>query len=248
MLQQNKFTPVMEVVIEKSFDIQVKSWESKVFTKLYHSLRTSGLLARLSDKDFRTLVCLSTFMDSHGRCFPSQEALARSLGISRSAVAKRMKTLLAFKWQGKPLVSARKIRSSQGKFENTLYTILPESSLGIFGCKQDKRSHVNASHVAAGHPNDNHTNNKINTVTVRRVSKDDPLAPELAQDMSDVKNLAYYRKVARQVPASILLRARGEVLEEKNIKKSKGAMFAYLVKKHTAKANGRECAVADQLS
>ena len=64
---------------------------------------------------------------------------------------------------------------------------------------------------------------------------DDPLAFELARDMNDLKNLAYYRKMARILPASILLRSRGEVLEEKNIKRSKGAMFAFLVKKHTAR-------------
>jgi DNA-binding Lrp family transcriptional regulator len=233
MTQQNNLTPVLEVVIEKSFDMLVKSWESRVFTKLYHSLRTSGLLAKLSDKDFRTLVCLSTFMDVNGRCFPSQEALAHALGVSRSAVSKRMKSLLAFRWQGKPLVSVRKVRNNGGKFENTVYTILPESSLRIFNNKENKLSHVNGSHVAGIHTNKNHTDNKIlNTVTVEKVSKIDPLALELAQDMSDARNLAYYRKVTRLVPASILLRARGEVLEENNIKKSKGAMFAYLVKKY----------------
>ncbi|MFC1865138.1 helix-turn-helix domain-containing protein [Chloroflexota bacterium] len=224
---------MIEVAIEKSFDILEKSWESKIFTKLYHSLRTSGLLALLSDKDFRTLVCLSTFMNAEGRCFPSQEALGRSLGISRTAVAKRIKSLLNFRWHEKPLVSAKKVRNPMGKFDNTIYTILPESSLRIF----DSNSHVNASHVAAVHTNKNHTNNKIyNTVTEKKVFRnDDPLAFELARDMNDLKNLAYYRKMARILPASILLRSRGEVLEEKNIKRSKGAMFAFLVKKHTAR-------------
>jgi hypothetical protein len=227
-------TPVMEVAIEKSFDVLGKSWDSRVFTKLYHSLRTSGLLAKLSDKDFRTLVALSTFMDAEGRCFPSQEALARALGTTRTAVTKRMKTLLAFRWQGKPLVSARKVRSQTGMFENTVYTILPESSLRIFDRNVDETRHVNARHVAGVHTNQNHTNNKIfNTVTEKRASATtDPLVRELATDMEDTRNLPYYRKMVRDIPASILLRARGEVLEEKNIKKSKGAMFAYLVKKH----------------
>jgi len=233
MVNKN-LTPIMEVVVEKSFDILEKSWDSRVFTKLYHSLRTSGLLASLSDKDFRTLVTLSTFMDAEGRCFPSQEALARALGISRTAVTKRVKTLLAFRWQGKPLVSAQKVRNNDGKFENTIYTILPESSLRIFDGGGGKRPHVNARHVAAVHTNENHTDNKIlDTVTEKKVSASiDPLARDLALDMDDTRNLAYYRKMVRVLPASILLRARGEVLEEKNIKKSKGAMFAYLVKKH----------------
>jgi hypothetical protein len=234
MNEQKNLAPVMEVAVERSFDILEKSWESRVFTKLYHSLRTSGLLGKLSDKDFRTLVCLSTFMDAEGRCFPSQEALAQALGISRTAVTKRVKSLLAFRWQGKPLVSAKKVRSLKGKFDNTVYTILPESSLRIFDNDMNKPIHVNASHVASVHTNQSQTINKIlNTVTEQKISKNvDPLALELAQDMGDTRNLAYYRKVTRELPASVLLRARGEVLEEKNIKKSRGAMFAFLVKKH----------------
>ena len=225
----------MEVTVEKRYDILEKSWESRVFTKLYHSLRTSGLLGRLTDKDFRTLVCLSTFMDADGRCFPSQDKLGQALGVSRSAVTKRMKSLLAFRWEGKPLVSAIKVRGSVGKFENTVYTILPESSLRIFDKGQDKPSQVNASHMAPGHTNQIQTSNQIlDTVTEKRISPIDPLAVDLARDMADAKSLGYYVKMARLVPVSTLLRARGEVLEEKNIKKSRGAMFAHLVKKYTS--------------
>ena len=173
-------------------------------------------------------------MNAEGHCFPSQEALAKALGISRTAVTKRMKSLLAFRWQGKPLVSARKVRRNNGKFENTVYTILPKSSLRIFDTKENKPSHVNASHVAGGHTNKNQTNNKIlNTVTEKKMSKTDPLAIELAAAMDDTRSLDYHRKMVKQLPASILLQARGEVLEEKNINKSRGAMFAYLVNKHT---------------
>lgn len=233
MAEEKNITPMIEVAIERSFDILEKSWDSRVFTKLYHSLRTSGLLAKLSDKDFRTLVCLSTFMDAEGHCFPSQEALAKALGISRAAVSKRMKSLLAFRWQGKPLVCAQKVRGWRGIFENTVYTILPESSLRIFDNGGKNSSHVNTSHVAGSPTNQSQTNNKIfNTVTEKKISDVDSLALQLANDMGDILNLAYYRKVAQRVPVSVLLRARGEVLEEKNIKKSKGAMFAYLVKKH----------------
>jgi hypothetical protein len=224
---------MMEVAVERSFDLLGKSWESRVFTKLYHSLRTSGLLARLSDKDFKTLICLSTFMDAQGHCFPSQEALARALGISRTAVSKRMKSLLAFRWRGRPLVSARKVRSPNGIFENTIYTILPESSLRIFN-NGSRASQVNNTHVAGVHPNQSQKHNKIlDTVTEQKVSKTDSLALQLARDMGDTQNLAYYQQVVRRLPATILLRARGEVLEEPHIKRSRGAMFAYLVKKYT---------------
>ena len=232
MTNEKKQTPMLEVRIEKNFDVVEKSWDEKVFTKIYHSIRTSGLLAQLSDKDFRTLICLSTFIDSEGRCYPSQEALAKALGISRSAVAKRMKTLLAFRWHGKPLVHAKKVRCNNGSFENTVYTVLPEASLRIFDGKDGENNHVNESHVATSHLNQNQTN-KLITVTERKKVEIDPLAMDIARDMGDTRSLPYYQKMVRDHPASVLLRARGEVLEEPNIKRSKGAMFAYLVKKHT---------------
>lgn len=220
--------------MERSFDVLEKRWERRVFTKLYHSLRTSGLLAKLPDKDFKTLVCLATFMDAKGHCFPSQEALARALGISRTAVAKRMKSLLSFRWRGKPLVTAQKVRSQGGRFANTVYTILPQSSLAIFDGEAGRPGHVNGGHVAGVHPNQKGTENKILNTVMEGKRPVDPLALKLAQEMGDTRNLAYYRKVVQEVPASVLLRARGEVLEEKRIKRSRGAMFAYLVKKHAA--------------
>ena len=234
MNEQKNQNPLIEVTVERNFDVMDKSWDDVLFTRLHHTIRTSGLLAKLSDKNFRTLVCLATFMDAEGHCFPSQEALAKALGISRTAVSKRIKSLLAFRWQGKPLIYTKKVRGGKGIFENTVYTVLPESSLRIFDTKR-KSNHVNTGHVARGHTNYSQTNNNIlNTVTeYYKFKKDDPLAMELATAMDDTKSLPYYKKMVSKYPAYILLRTKGEVLEEPQIKRSKGAMFAYLVKKYT---------------
>jgi len=58
-------------------------------------------------------------------------------------------------------------------------------------------------------------------------------------EVGDLASLAYYRKVIREVPAPIWCRARGEALEERNIRKSRGALFAHLVKKHTGGLGNR---------
>jgi hypothetical protein len=224
----------MEVAIERSFDLVEKGWESKVFLKLYISLRTSGLLADLSDKDLKTLIAIATFMDEEGRCFPSQAALAQALGITRPAVAKRVKSLLQYRWQGKPLVTAQKVRHPHGRFENTVYTVLPDSSLKIFG--SESKRHVNAAHMAGGHTNHSQTDNGNKTTVTERprtlARADDPMADQLAREMRDQRSLAYYRHVVARIPARIYLRVRGEVLEEPKIKKSRGAMFAHLIKKY----------------
>jgi hypothetical protein len=238
MDKQNPTSKIIEVTIEHNFDLLSKGWESRIFLKLYLSLRTSGLLGTISDKDLKTLITLATFMDEQGRCYPSQECLAKSLNLTQAGVAKRMKSLLAFRWQGKPLVSAQKVRNNDGRFENTVYTILPESSLAIFS--GNSGSHMPVGHMADGHADHNHEDNN-NTVTeiskcesTGSKSSVDPLALQLAREMGDLKSLAYYRRVVKRVNPGILLRVRGEVLEEKNIKKCRGAMFAYLVNKYAA--------------
>lgn len=209
-----------------------------LFIKLYISMRKSGLLAHLSDKDFRTLITLATFMDEEGTCYPSQFALARALGVTQSAAAKRVKSLLRIHWQGRPLVTADKTRSPSGRFARTRYAIQPESGLRIFGASDTKK----ALHIPAGHRADGHTNQSQGfnqTLTLgknprRRLPgspvREDPLAGELARDMRDTVNLNFYRKAVERYPAGVLLRVRGLVLESPNVR-NRGALFAYLLKK-----------------
>lgn len=214
-----------------------KRWDESVFVKLYVSLRTSGLLARLSDTNLRTLIALATFMNAEGQCYPSQETLARALGLSQPAVAKRLKRLLGFRWQGKPLVTARKIRNSNGKFEATIYTVLPATGLDIFGEKKPGSSHITASHMARGHTNQSQNGNKIKTTVTRLklTAGEQDEALRLALDMGDTRSLPYYRKVVRTVPPRVFFRARSEVLDQPRIRRSRGAFFAHLVKKYQAK-------------
>jgi len=132
MIEGQNFPSMIEVAIEKKYDVLNKSWESSVVTKLHPSLRTSGLLAKLPDREFKTLICLSLFMDSEKHCCPSQEVLSAALGLSCSTVNKRINRLLSFQWQGKPLVSSKKLETWRGILDTTVFSILPESELNTF--------------------------------------------------------------------------------------------------------------------
>ena len=44
----------MTIQIEKEFDVLEKRWDERVYVKLYVAARTSGLLAKISDTDWKT--------------------------------------------------------------------------------------------------------------------------------------------------------------------------------------------------
>jgi hypothetical protein len=145
---------LVAIQVEREFDLLDKSWDERVFVKLYVSARTSGLLRAISDRDWKTLCTLATFMDGDGRCYPSQAKLARALGISRSAANERVRGLAGFRFEGKPvlLVERRRKMTKDGmRFDANRYTILPVTKLKIFDRNgetggSDKKSPVSPFH------------------------------------------------------------------------------------------------------
>ncbi|MDA8192740.1 MAG: helix-turn-helix domain-containing protein [Thermaerobacter sp.] len=119
------------VEIQQSFDPTVKTWQQRVFIKLYTEALTSGFLAALSDRDWKTLCVIALHMDSQGRCYPSRDAIAQALGVNRSTASERIHSLLAFRWQGQPLVQATRDRQPDGTLGRQVYTILPVVPLGF---------------------------------------------------------------------------------------------------------------------
>ncbi|OGF27501.1 hypothetical protein A2242_04910 [Candidatus Falkowbacteria bacterium RIFOXYA2_FULL_47_9] len=69
----------------------------------------------------------------------------------------------------------------------------------------------------------------------------DVLARELALGLGDTRNLKYYQSVVRKYPESVLrelfIRARG--FPSHRIKKSKGALFNYLLQKYEKENHSR---------
>ena len=58
---------LVTVEIKKEFDVLEKSWENRVFVKLFVAARTSGLLKEISDREFKTLIALILTPDRRPR-------------------------------------------------------------------------------------------------------------------------------------------------------------------------------------
>jgi len=134
-------TQLVSVESQREFDLFSGRRSERTFLKLYIEARTSGLLAAISDRDWKTLCTLATYMDGDGYCFPSQVELARALGCSRQMANERIKSLSGFRFQGNPIVLVEKDgRTEQGTWSRNGYRILPIANLGIFDNGEQRRT------------------------------------------------------------------------------------------------------------
>jgi hypothetical protein len=107
--------------------------EEGVFIKLYAAAMHSGLIGALGADLWHTYSGVACYMNSSGTCHPSQELLAARLGISRTALNSRMKRLLAFEWNGKPLLTATRLRDPKTKkYTGTIYKFELDAAFSIF--------------------------------------------------------------------------------------------------------------------
>lgn len=106
--------------------------ETKIYLKMYVDAVKHGLLADMGDSNWRTLCVIASFMNEEGECYPTQEQIARGLGVSRQAAGKRVRKLLDYRWNGRPLVTAEQDRAKDGTWDNTRYTVHPISQIRIF--------------------------------------------------------------------------------------------------------------------
>lgn len=73
---------------------------------------------------------------------------------------------------------------------------------------------------------------------IGQADEQEALAQHILEELGDVKSLGFYRKVARTVPEHVIYRALSETKDAAltgRIKRSRGACFTDLVKRHTAK-------------
>ncbi|MGH2530919.1 MAG: helix-turn-helix domain-containing protein [Thermomicrobiales bacterium] len=124
---------LLTVEFQREFDLFAGHVTERLFVKLYLAARTSGLLASVSDRDWKTLCTLATYMDGEGYCYPSQAELARAMGCSRQMANERVKSLAEFRFQGQPvLLVVKGNRRESGKWARNGYRVLPVSNLRIY--------------------------------------------------------------------------------------------------------------------
>ncbi len=195
--------PLVSVEFQTEVDVASGSREHRMFIKMYFEARESGLLAAIPGELWKMLCCLATYMDENGNCYPTQERIARDLGIRRQRVNERIQDLLNFRFNGQPVLSLHRKTRVRGRWNNNVYRIQPVSALKIF----DK-----GRCCAAGADED-------------RVAS---LVEEILKTCGDTHSRRFYRVVAKRAPLELIFAALSETKYQARlgkIRKSRGAFF-----------------------
>ena len=124
--------PLVSVEFQTEVDVATGDRERRMFIKMYFEARDSGLLAAIPGELWKMLCCLATYMNEDGNCYPTQDRIARDLGIRRQRVNERIRDLLNFRFQGQPVLILKPKTRVRGRWSNNVYFIQPISSLKIF--------------------------------------------------------------------------------------------------------------------
>src|SRR3954454_23307895 len=123
---------LVTVEAQAETDLITGERSERIFLKMYVEARSSGLLAAISDRDWKTLCTLATYMGAGGFCFPSQDELARALGCSRQMANQRVQSLAEFRFNGQPVLAiVKQHRGAGGRFGKNGYRVLPVGNLGM---------------------------------------------------------------------------------------------------------------------
>jgi len=246
---------LVTIEIQKEYDVFKGSWEERIFVKLFIGARTSGLLKKISNRDWKTLCTLATFMDKDGNCYPSQRAIAKALGVSRQMANDRIQSLLKFRFKNQPILLMEKTRRSTlegGRWSNNQYKILPISNLKIFsGPEETPMSRKLDIGPMSRNPdtgkldtnyNHNGTNKNLDNVNVKKVFNNgekterspekEALAKYIAEQLEDDHSLGFYRKIVDLISEQTIYIALSEVKDTYltgKIRKSKGALFNSII-------------------
>jgi hypothetical protein len=123
---------LISVESQTEYSVTSGATETRIFVKMYVDAAKAGLIADMGAQNWTTLCVIASFMDAAGNCYPTQEQIARFLGVNRTTANKYVRRLTEYRWNGRPVIRAIKDRAPKGTWQNTRYTVLPISQLAIF--------------------------------------------------------------------------------------------------------------------
>ena len=183
---------------------------------------------------------LASLTDKSQSCFPSQKYIAERLGCSRATISRTLKVL----------ARSGLIRIDRRTRYHCVYFLLNVR------CKarETQMSTGGNSDVKQGDTNDNNlirinnidiedktfSDSKVKTVTgFRPRNRKELLALDLSNALNDQKGLSLYISYAKRYPEPLLRKVLGVVKEipDEKIKKSRGALFNYLIQKYGEKTS-----------
>jgi hypothetical protein len=81
------------------------------------------IYAKIGSDNWYTLCALAAFMDTNGKCYPSNSTLSTIMGVSESTVSRRIHKLADTKIGEEPLIIIDRVRNGDGTWDKNLYTI-----------------------------------------------------------------------------------------------------------------------------
>jgi DNA-binding Lrp family transcriptional regulator len=176
---------------------------------------------------------LASFADSKTQvCFPTRKTIARVLGLSRKTVTRKINLL-----QELGLISVEKAGVSYR------YLLLEPSRKGTNqtpGGENNDTSQGTPQNTNNNQISRINNNNKKSNKSKRFIpqSRTELLACDLAEALNDRQTLSIYLLYTKRYPEDLLRRILGEVMEvpDKQIKKSRAALFHYLVQIYAPKS------------
>lgn len=128
---------LVSVESQTEYSVTSGASETRIFVKMYVDAAKAGLIADMGSQNWTTLCVIASFMDAEGNCYPTQAQIAKYLGVRRQTANRYVKSLLEYRWHGRPVIRAVKERSPAGTWLNTRYTVLPISQLAIFDAEPE---------------------------------------------------------------------------------------------------------------
>lgn len=129
---------MFSVESQSEYDVTSGKSETRIFVKMYVEAAKGGLIADMGAERWQTLCVIASFMDAQMQCYPTQDQIAKRLGVRRETANRRVKALCDYRWQGRQLVTKTRVRTPGGEgWDNNIYTIMPTSQLAIFDSDKD---------------------------------------------------------------------------------------------------------------